>query len=409
MNSIAVFSMGLAVLALASLLGVGQALAASSPPFVDNGDGTVSDSSTGLMWDQCAAGLSGADCTTGTYAAYTWANAFGLTATQNVANYKGYSDWRLPSVVELMTLVKGTTGPTIDTAAFPSTPSYIFWTSSTLVAPSFAWNVAFNDGFTGYNPKTNLYYVRLVRSGQSFGSFGVFPVGVTGITATAATLTATSATSATRYWLVVPRNALPPSAAQIIAGASYPTVTVVAHGSSAMVGQTPESFALTGLAAGTAYDLYMVAQESSYATTSNVSGPEHFSTVAISTRSIVIDPVTPAKVYSALDGSGVYRSTDSGANWTAATTQPGNLNLKALVIKPGSPATLFAASYGGGVFISTDSAATWAACATQPSNPNLLSLAMDATGRLYAGSEAGVFVSSNDGAAWTAINTGLPP
>jgi ligand-binding sensor domain-containing protein len=212
---------------------------------------------------------------------------------------------------------------------------------------------------------------------------------------------------------VVPRNATQPSAAQVIAGVNYAgisgTVTKAANGSGAMAAKTVTTFAISPLTLGTAYDLYLVAKESSFETISNVVGPIQFTTSGFATRSIVIDPATPAKVYSALDGSGVYRSTDSGANWTAATTQPGNLNVRALVIKPGSPATLFAASYGGGVFISTDSAATWAACATQPSNTNLLSLAMDATGRLYAGSEAGVFVSSNDGAAWTAVNTGLPP
>jgi photosystem II stability/assembly factor-like uncharacterized protein len=127
------------------------------------------------------------------------------------------------------------------------------------------------------------------------------------------------------------------------------------------------------------------------------------------TRSIVIDPATPTTLYAALQGSGVYRSLNSGINWSPAATQPANLNVKALVIKPGSAATLFAASYGGGVFKSTDSGVNWnVACATQPSNLNLLSLSIDASGKLYAGSEAGVFVSSNDCGTWTAMNTGLP-
>jgi hypothetical protein len=171
-------------LALLAMLGVGQALAASSPPFVDNGDGTVTDSSTGLMWDQCAAGLSGnGTCRTGTAATYTWADAFGLATTQSAAKYKGYSDWRLPSAVELMTLVKGAIGPFIDTAAFPSTPAdEYFWTSSTYApVPSFAWFVGFDDGNAIAYDKTSTFFVRLVRSGQSLGSFGVFPVGVTGI------------------------------------------------------------------------------------------------------------------------------------------------------------------------------------------------------------------------------------
>ena len=153
----------------------------------------------------------------------------------------------------------------------------------------------------------------------------------------------------------------------------------------------------------------MVAKESTYLTTSNVSGPVPLRTVAISTSSIVIDPVTSTTLYAGLDGSGIYKSTNSGSSWTAATTQPTNPNVKALVIKPGSPATLFVATYGGGVFTSTNSAATWAACATQPTNQNLLSLVIDANGKIYAGSEAGVFVSSDDCTHWTALNTGLPP
>lgn len=122
---------------------------------------------------------------------------------------------------------------------------------------------------------------------------------------------------------------------------------------------------------------------------------------------IVIDPATPSTVYGALDGAGVYRSSDGGATWVAAATQPANPYVKALVIKPGDGATLFAATYGGGVFRSGNGGVDWAACAGQPGDLNLLSLAM-AGGRLYAGGEAGVFVSSDDCASWTAMNNGLP-
>jgi hypothetical protein len=174
-----------------------------------------------------------------------------------------------------------------------------------------------------------------------------------------------------------------------------------------MTAKTAKTFAISGLTQGTAYDVYLVGLDSSYGLTSAVVSAQ-FNTPAISTRSIVVDATAPTKAYSALDGAGVYRSTDSGANWTAATTQPSNLNVRALAIKSASPTTLFAASYGGGVFKSTDSAANWAACAAQPTNLNLLSLAIDASGRLYAGSEAGVFVSTDDCATWTVMNTGLP-
>jgi hypothetical protein len=79
---------------------------------------------------------------------------------------------------------------------------------------------------------------------------------------------------------------------------------------------------------------------------------------------IVYDPTTPTTLYSALDGGGVFKSSDSGVNWDVACGQPANLNL--------------------------------------------VSLAIDASGKLYAGSEAGVFVSSDSCASWTAMSAGLP-
>jgi hypothetical protein len=124
---------------------------------------------------------------------------------------------------------------------------------------------------------------------------------------------------------------------------------------------------------------------------------------------IAIDPVTQTNIYAGLNGAGVFKSTDGGGSWTAATTQPASLWVKALVIKPGDSAKLFAATYGGGVFASTDSGGHWTACAnTNLTNLNLVSLTIDATGKLYAGTEAGVFVSTDGCGTWTAMNNGLP-
>lgn len=123
---------------------------------------------------------------------------------------------------------------------------------------------------------------------------------------------------------------------------------------------------------------------------------------------LTIDPAAPAILYAGIDGNGVYRSADSGNTWTAATIQPATTAIRALQIKPGNSATLFAATYGGGAFKSGDSGATWSACPTQPANLKLLSLAMDGGGKLYAGTEDGVFVSANDCGNWTAMNAGLP-
>lgn len=162
--------------------------------------------------------------------------------------------------------------------------------------------------------------MRLVRAGPYFGAFGLLSTSISGVTASAATLSATSSIDATGSWLVVPRNATPPSAAQVIAGVNYGTVTKAANGSGAMAAKTATTFAISPLAVGTAYDLYVVANEGGYQTTSNVVGPIQFSTVAISTSSVVVDPTTPATLFAALDGSGVYatvpRNPDRPTGWT---------------------------------------------------------------------------------------------
>lgn len=124
--------------------------------------------------------------------------------------------------------------------------------------------------------------------------------------------------------------------------------------------------------------------------------------------SIAIDPADAGNLYAGLDGGGVYRSTNSGASWMAASPQPTNQRIKALAIKPGDGTKLFAATYGSGVYKSDNSGTNWVACATEPTNLYVGSLTIDAGGKVYAGTEMGVFMSNDGCATWTAINGGLP-
>lgn len=129
----------------------------------------------------------------------------------------------------------------------------------------------------------------------------------------------------------------------------------------------------------------------------------------IAASSVVIDAANPGTLYAGLDGAGIFKSTDNGATWNPAATQPANKRIKVVVITKTDSTKLFAAAYGGGVFKSTDSGANWSACAnTNLTNLNLVSLTIDAGGKLYAGTEAGVFVSTDGCATWTAMNNGLP-
>lgn len=122
---------------------------------------------------------------------------------------------------------------------------------------------------------------------------------------------------------------------------------------------------------------------------------------------LLIDPATPATLYAGAENAGIWKSGDSGASWTAASTQPTNRKVKALAINA-SGTTLYVGTDGAGVFKSTNSGVDWAACTnTGLTDLNLRSLAL-AGALLYAGTSAGVFVSSDSCASWVALNTGMP-
>lgn len=144
------------LLAMLACLLSAPALAA----FTNNGDGTVTDTATGLMWQRCAKGQSwtGSTCS-GSATAYTWNQAVALTDS-----FAGHTDWRLPSLTELQSLVKLGSVPTIDTTAFPATSPVGFWSSTANTSvPANAWYVNFNVGFSVVGDKTSGVYVRLVR------------------------------------------------------------------------------------------------------------------------------------------------------------------------------------------------------------------------------------------------------
>jgi hypothetical protein len=123
----------------------------------------VTDNVTGLVWQGCAAGLTGASCTTGTTDTYTWTEAL---AYCDALSWGGYSDWRLPDRYELMSIADlGTYNPCIDTTTFPATPIDMFWSSSSFGIVTAAWRVWFVSGYSSGSLKGGAYNVRCVRGG----------------------------------------------------------------------------------------------------------------------------------------------------------------------------------------------------------------------------------------------------
>jgi hypothetical protein len=134
--------------------------------FSINGDGTVTDIKTGLVWKRCSEGQSwdGTTCAR-TASTYTWQTALQAGAGSVFA---GKSYWRLPNSKELGSIVERQCfNPAINATVFPNTPSSPFWSGSPYAGNSnFVWNVYFYNGYEYSDLKSSLNYVRLVRGGQ---------------------------------------------------------------------------------------------------------------------------------------------------------------------------------------------------------------------------------------------------
>ena len=77
----------------------------------------------------------------------------------------GWTDWRLPSADELMSIVDyGTDSPAINGSAFPGTNPSWYWSATTFADYSVnAWVVDFTYGEVYYYGKSDTHYVRCVR------------------------------------------------------------------------------------------------------------------------------------------------------------------------------------------------------------------------------------------------------
>jgi hypothetical protein len=192
-----------------SRLATSGAFTVSRPRFVDNGDGTVSDTQTGLMWEK-KTGVIGSDvfcggltppsvvCTRDPHNVnnvYRWSatgtapdgSAFTLflaslnggatgvgncvsnDGTTQTGGFAGHCDWRLPTTAELRTIVTSPGScariPCIDPIFGPT--QWIYSSSTTLSSgPTAAWFVLFSDEPATELDKLTSLYVRAVRGGS---------------------------------------------------------------------------------------------------------------------------------------------------------------------------------------------------------------------------------------------------
>lgn len=131
-------------------------------PSTDLGNGVIQDNLTGLMWQKATAPGIGS----GEYPdRYTWDQAKAYCADLSLG---GYTDWRLPDVNELQSLVDYSRyKPSINTTYFPETRASRYWTATMFSNDTRGvWYVSFFYGYSRNCIKTSHYYVRAVRSGQ---------------------------------------------------------------------------------------------------------------------------------------------------------------------------------------------------------------------------------------------------
>ncbi len=71
-----------------------------APSLADNGDGTITDNQTGLMWEKLSYDGSVHDF----QPVYTWSSGFAKITVLNTASFAGHTDWRMPNINELHSL-----------------------------------------------------------------------------------------------------------------------------------------------------------------------------------------------------------------------------------------------------------------------------------------------------------------
>ncbi len=132
------------------------------PAYVDNGDGTITDRVTGLMWQKVDAGET------------TWDNAVARAGSVTTG---GYGDWRLPTPTELFSLGNFNGNPAFNATYFPANPAGAaeYWWTSDIYGADATRVWCFNRG-GGLGPKpkaetvsaggTLRYHARYVRGGR---------------------------------------------------------------------------------------------------------------------------------------------------------------------------------------------------------------------------------------------------
>ncbi len=107
------------------------------------------------------------------------------------------------------------------------------------------------------------------------------------------------------------------------------------------------------------------------------------------------------EIFAGSGGGGIFLTTNNGTSWSKVDTGLSNLGISSLII---NGENIFAGTYGGGVFLSTDNGKSWAS--TTLDSQYVWSLALSGS-NIVAGTQKGIYLSSNNGSSWSQMNSGL--
>ena len=136
--------------------------------FTDNGNGTITDNHTGLVWQKIQPSST-----------MTWEEALSYSRSLILG---GKSDWRLPNVRELQSLNDvNLYKPSFNKNYFTNVLSGNFWSSTTMFQTAAkAWDINVDYGIVSYNDKTQLENVLLVRGGLDNISLSISEAAIPG-------------------------------------------------------------------------------------------------------------------------------------------------------------------------------------------------------------------------------------
>lgn len=149
------------------------------PRFGTNGDTTITDNLTGLIWapngNLMPSRDSGWDADgTANDGAVTWQHALDYVAKLNAENYLGHNDWRLPNRKEMKSLInygQPDTTQWLNSQGFTNVQATFYWSSTSSAYNAIgAWRVDIHGGRVNNWFKTQYNPVWPVRAGQGTGA-----------------------------------------------------------------------------------------------------------------------------------------------------------------------------------------------------------------------------------------------